>query len=811
MKAHTLDVHSVPVLPELADHVIRMALEEEVSVPKIAGLIEKDQSLTARILSLANSSYYKRSRAISTVRDAIVLIGIDAVRTLALGLSVVDMFPSVKDSPLDHKQFWRHSMACALFAQAMMESVSQSLAPKAFCAGLLHDIGKMVLDRMDPDTYAQVISQAASDSRPLVDVEQDMLGTTHAEVGREVLSHWKLPRFYEEAVWSHHAPVQVIDEDQFLLSGIVHIANILTHMASIGASGNNFPQTVTSQLLTRFNLSEDVLDEVMERVPRQIDMICEEIGIGKPSEGLFHLVNRASTRLADISLRLQQAGKDSALEKKRALLLVQLLERLNTSAKIPEALEKTSQAFFESGLADAFLGGIHTGDVSLVYQVEKGSPPRILKVNDEELKGLILSGNYQAGMNLPSGVFVHFTLLDTELAEDGVLMSSLIGSVSSCLRRIHAEDSLLREHEMVRKALKRVSDEKLKAEYLTDLNRELLDASPFGLCLLDEENRVRAENEKSKSIRTALGIDGHDIVEQLLAGGDAVAHQLKDAIISRSETHLVWAAGEKSFRFVLRVLAAPRWQILSVMDITKDLEEQKRTLAYAKMSVVGNLAASMAHNMKSPLGAIHGFSSIIRDDLHHGRIQVLRNNVQDQDFTDMISNIFTASENVLKIVNQLLNFTRKWESPESDVDVYGFLEGIFQLVKVQAGSSGITLKHEIGVETIRIKVHALEQVLMNLLMNAINASSQGSEVVVQVKRGRGDVQFSVIDHGIGMDQAQIEKIFDPLYTAWPLKTGMGLGLSLARDIVDSLGGEIQVYSKPGEGSTFTVSVPEGKG
>jgi len=96
MRLQNVDGRSLPVLPELADHVIRMALEDDISVARMSALIEKDQTLTARILSLANSSFYKRSRSVYTVRDAVVVIGFDAVRTMALGVSVLDMFPTVK-------------------------------------------------------------------------------------------------------------------------------------------------------------------------------------------------------------------------------------------------------------------------------------------------------------------------------------------------------------------------------------------------------------------------------------------------------------------------------------------------------------------------------------------------------------------------------------------------------------------------------------------------------------------------------------------------------------------------------------------
>ena len=128
--------------------------------------------------------------------------------------------------------------------------------------------------------------------------------------------------------------------------------------------------------------------------------------------------------------------------------------------------------------------------------------------------------------------------------------------------------------------------------------------------------------------------------------------------------------------------------------------------------------------------------------------------------------------------------------------------GIFQIVSAQANSAGVKLVREIEVSTVRTRAEALEQVLINLLINAVKASSQGSQVVLRVSRKDGGVEFAVTDFGIGMDQDQIMKIFDPLYTAWPVKTGMGLGLSLAKDIVDSMGGRIDVTSSPGKARHF---------
>ncbi len=811
MSAHVVDVRSLPVLPELADHVIRMALEDDMSVARVSALIERDQALTARILSLANSSYYKRSRSIYTVRDAVVVIGFDAVRTVSLGVSVLDMFPTVKGTNLDLKSFWRHSMACAFYAEAMMGVVNSRNVAKAFCAGLLHDIGKLVLDRTRPREYAAVLEEAAKGTMSLSEVEKEMLGTTHADVGREVIAHWRLPRLYEESVWSHHAPVQILDEEQYQLSGILHIANILAHMTSAGASGNRFPQKLTNPLLKRFGLSADILDSLMEKVPGQIDAICEEIGIGRPVEGLFGIVNTANTRLTDISLQLKRHADEARKAKRHADGLIGLLGELNDSTRISDALEKASGSLQDAGIIRSFLGGLKAGGYYLVYEVTPERSSRFIRVKDEELKAMIFSRQSLVGTMLPNGVFVYYEPATGEAGEDHSFMSAVVGAISSSLRRIHMESSMAEGEDSLRKALKGAADDKQKAEDALSLNQELMDASPYGLCLLDENNRVRLENESSREIRRALGIAGDDLLAALPGDSREECRELHAAVESGREAALIWHDRTRSFRVETKPVKINNWLLIVFCDITSELEEERRKVAYARMTTVGNLAASMAHNMKSPLGAIHGFGSIIKDDLSQGRLQVLRNGQDDEDFKDMISNIITGSENLLKIVNQLLSFTRKWESLEGEINIEGFVDGIFQIVSAQANSAGVKLAREIEVDTARTRAEALEQVLINLLINAVKASSQGSRVVLKASRKDGGVEFAVTDSGIGMDQDQIVKIFDPLYTAWPVKTGMGLGLSLAKDIVDSMGGRIDVTSSPGKGSTFSVWIPEGKG
>ena len=810
MKQVKMDMHSVPVLPELANSVLRMILEDkEVSVFRLSSLIEKDQGLTSRILSVANSSYYRRSRTIYTVRDAIVVMGLDTVKTVTMGLCVLDMFPPAKGSRLNYKAFWRHSIACAIFAKSMMSSIDESLADKAFFAGLLHDIGKLVLDQAQPKKYAEVLDAARDGKKPLINLEQEMLSTTHADVGRSILERWKLPRVYVESVWCHHAPVKILDDNQYRISGIVHIANILSHMSYMGSSGNEFPQRISNPLLKRFDVKPELLDSLMVDVPREIDSICIDVGIGKPTEGLFTLVNKASMRLADMTLRLRRETDQLENEKGRTSLLIDVLGALNRSSKISEALESSSGILLGSGLVKSFLAGIKLKGSIFVYEQKQGEAGRFLQVGEEELKTLILSGKYTTGTTYPSGAFAYMEMAQDALLMDRSLVNALIEGVTSSLVRISSENAREEQEIQLRDALYSVSIERQRAEDALGLNRELMDASLVGLCLLDDKGFVEVENKTSREIRDTLGIGVKDFSSALANLSKAPATKIRDAIRSRHEVDLRWEHDSGIYRFMVRPLKVNMCVLVMMWDITKDVEQEEKLLAYSKMSAIGNLAASMAHNMKSPLGAIQGFARIMKDDITSGRVEVLREGARDEDFAGMVDSVLKGSENVLSMINQLLDLTRKKDAPAEDTDLSLLVDEVFTVVKSQADASGVLLVKDVRVPRAKIRQQAVRQVIMALVLNAISASKAGQEVIVRIDEGddKGLV-ITVKDLGMGMTRAEISKIFDPLYTNWPSRTGLGMGLALVMDIVKSLEGRIWVDSELGKGSEFHVFIPK---
>jgi putative nucleotidyltransferase with HDIG domain len=164
--------------------------------------IDHDPALTARILRTANSPYFAQTRSVTSVARAVVVLGLPMVRNLTLGLTVWDATAS-SVAPQEGRQLWAHSVAVAYAAQHLAVRTRSCAGPDAFTAGLLHDVGKLVLARHFPDSYRPILLRTAMTPVP-PDLERAAVGHDHAEVGALLFDHWRLPKVLVDAVVHHH-------------------------------------------------------------------------------------------------------------------------------------------------------------------------------------------------------------------------------------------------------------------------------------------------------------------------------------------------------------------------------------------------------------------------------------------------------------------------------------------------------------------------------------------------------------------------------------------------------------------------------
>lgn len=195
-----------------------------VSAAELGKLLSADQGLTLRILRMANSAYYNFPRQIGTINLAIVVLGFETVKSLTLSISINDTVKNWKiHSDFDFRAYWRHSLDTALCARILAKNVNYKVPGEAFVAGLIHDVGKMLIARYFSPEFAIIRNNTKSSVKPIYEIESEVLGADHAEIGGWLANRWNLPASIADAAACHHLPEHSQIDAQ--LAALVCLAN----------------------------------------------------------------------------------------------------------------------------------------------------------------------------------------------------------------------------------------------------------------------------------------------------------------------------------------------------------------------------------------------------------------------------------------------------------------------------------------------------------------------------------------------------------------------------------------------------------
>ena len=218
-------IKGLPTLPEVVFDVLKTLGQENADLGFLTNKISLDPPMTANVLRLANSAYYKTSSKVGTLQQAMNLIGFSGVRNLVLTVALKGYFQNASCEGFDSNAFWRHSMATAVCAKVIARQ-GQFNQDYAYTAGLLHDIGTLVLVVYFTREYEQVLARVAETDCHILEAEQAVLGIDHAVVGVMLAKEWKLPEDIQNAIASHHA-LDIPGGDD--LPAIVHVADAVSH------------------------------------------------------------------------------------------------------------------------------------------------------------------------------------------------------------------------------------------------------------------------------------------------------------------------------------------------------------------------------------------------------------------------------------------------------------------------------------------------------------------------------------------------------------------------------------------------------
>jgi len=222
-------IEQIPTLPIVSQKILLLLSDENVSLPKVASLIERDQALAVKILKVANSAFYGTLSKVSTIDHALVILGIEEVRSILLAFSIHNFFSQHKDGHFDRTRFWKHSVVCSQIAKYLARYFNVVRDDTIFLAGLIHDMGKVVFDQYFHEDFLKIIDYISTNNESFSRGEKQVLGITHYQVAAKLLQQWKFPEKVTMQVFYHHAPWH--DKNYLTSSIIIYLANIFTKLA----------------------------------------------------------------------------------------------------------------------------------------------------------------------------------------------------------------------------------------------------------------------------------------------------------------------------------------------------------------------------------------------------------------------------------------------------------------------------------------------------------------------------------------------------------------------------------------------------
>ena len=268
-------VRSLPAMASTATKMSKLMEDPNVNISEVVDTIKYDPGLTANVLKMANSAYFGFSNSVNSIRHAIVLMGIKQVHRLVIAASFSSMMGKyVAGYDLEEGGLWRHSVAVAIASEKIDQMLKINMADLAFTAGLLHDIGKLVLSTFVDDDFSKIESEAHKGDKSFEVAEKGILGIDHAEVGGAILEGWNSPRDLVDAVRWHHNPDAFSGESRVVVD-VIHVADALCLMGGIGVGREGLHYRPSEEVLKRLGLKILMLESIVSQIMTGMEELKE--------------------------------------------------------------------------------------------------------------------------------------------------------------------------------------------------------------------------------------------------------------------------------------------------------------------------------------------------------------------------------------------------------------------------------------------------------------------------------------------------------------------------------------------------------
>jgi len=737
---------------------------EHSSFASVAELVKNDSVLAGRILRLANSAFIGMPQKVTSIEQAISLVGFNALRPIILSVTVFDCFSGklsyARESLVN---FWLHSIGVAVTAEILAGKLGFPAPGEAYIAGLLHDLGKLVCFVESPEEFARLCSAidsqgsySAKGCLP-IDLEKEILGITHVEAGRILADQWGLPQSLGRAIWLHHQPVgETITPENGNLSKLIRFADVLcvthhvgnSYFLTKGSSTHEHFHFALENMMLHHHLVSAEMDAIMQQVHDRVREIGAVLGVWN-EEAYLRSINIAKASLGDMTMAVQQVNRDLVRTNQVLDGVSAMSCRLNTVSSPAEAtkhiIDSCLQVFgvrrclcmIRDEARHLFVGHFFSDDVYHDFTVP--IPP----------SGEF--GKYRArksATDIENEAIQHLKQTSLKLRDGGRLEAGVVDMVAG--GQFLASFLVAEQHSAL------WGNNFLLGEIVADFSGAL-PCPPSCLPSLARDFKVFS-----------------------LAAGNG-AERLLLALNLARQTEEIAAASRK-------------------------MEESQRQIFNShRLATVGRLAAGAAHEINNPLTIISLNIQIVQ--------RLLQQNGGNEQVLERLRVVEEQEGRISKIIQDLMGFARPAQPKLCPSSLAEVIQQVLSVIKDRVSMDAIQVTASIPPDLPLVMVDPLqiEQVFMNLFINANHAMPDGGTLSVTAAVRAEFVEVAVADTGKGILPQNLSKIFDPFFTTKKEGEGIGLGLAICHSIVEHNGGVIRVRSKEGEGTTFIVSLPIDKG
>jgi len=276
LKALVQETPQIATLPSVYSELSTLITQQHANATLVARVVSMDPGLTVRLLRMVNSSFYGLQHRVDTVSHAVSLIGHEQLRQLALATTVVHMFRAMPEHLINMKSYWSHSIATAIACRALGRMLQVAKVESLFVTGLLHAVGSLVICINRPRKARRVFILVKNSERQLHEVEKEVLGYTHADVGAALMKNWGLSPTQVEAVRWKHEPMKA-GVTHRKAAAILHVANVVSCALNVGSVGDEVIPKFSEEAWEELGLEPEAMQALVWEIEEQFEDLTQRM------------------------------------------------------------------------------------------------------------------------------------------------------------------------------------------------------------------------------------------------------------------------------------------------------------------------------------------------------------------------------------------------------------------------------------------------------------------------------------------------------------------------------------------------------